>query len=434
MSEADKTIKLPDISTEIFGGVLEADGAGLYPGLELFNYIYKAENNEILVKGENPKFFRTSQDFARRLVWDHENFVIGNEGKSVFVGETAADTLRHLLECLKLDVPNKKTGSWEAAHFFPHTRSLIHWDARRRSGGNSQTRIERRYYRGGGALAFEVLRSDKDQARYNIIKRGLEELLPEENPTALERLAKVLDAKGASQGPEEDSIAKKVRVMDEDGQNDFYRNGFAGILSHKGVSASARISSLLTWTGFWLATTQARRAAAYISEPCPSILVDCGQGASQIRKESNRRLKEILSAIEKAASKCAKEKEQELSGKDRQKLKAFFSGTAARIGLLNAFTGKRHFVLGMDLMETLVMAYTGPGSEVPFDDFVYTLFKNHGLVIDSKAATEDGLHAKLDTSVFDDNAAAFSQDLLAAGLMHSYSDATKMVSAEALKW
>ena len=66
------------------------------------------------------------------------------------------EAIRHLLKCIQLPIPStNKAPGWDRAHFFPYTKSLIHWDARIR-GKNLQ--IQRRYLRGGGALAFKVLR------------------------------------------------------------------------------------------------------------------------------------------------------------------------------------------------------------------------------------------------------------------------------------
>ena len=62
-------IKAPDLSIEMFGGVLYADSAGAYPGLELFSFLLGVEEG-ILPSSPDIKLKRYAHDFARRLVHD----------------------------------------------------------------------------------------------------------------------------------------------------------------------------------------------------------------------------------------------------------------------------------------------------------------------------------------------------------------------------
>ena len=116
---------IPEISTDIFGGVLDTDSSGVYPGLELLNFIYGSPEETPLPQGKDLKFSKYSQDFARRLVWDYENFEAGGMGQDVFIGSNAAPTIQKILECLKIPIPNRKTKNWEAAHFFPYTGARL---------------------------------------------------------------------------------------------------------------------------------------------------------------------------------------------------------------------------------------------------------------------------------------------------------------------
>lgn len=426
-------MRTPEISRIVFGGVLNRDASGFYPGLELFNYLFGAEESGILTQEAFPEFTRRSQDFARRLVWDFDRFSQDNEGEKVFIGESAEETLRHLLSCLQLQVPNRKTKNWEAAHFFPYTRSLIHWDARRR---RNTLMIERRYFRGGGAMAHKVLRMDPDKDRLEVIRKGFSELLPDNSTAPLERLAKVLGNKAIAPVVSDDrKIEAAVPVDDTDGLNNLYRNGVRNILSHTDLSTTSRIQSIVSWTGFWLLLCQHRRAATYMDENERHLLIDCGNGPSQIRRDSSRNLKDILSLIIRSAVLCAEKHDKaEPTAKDKQQLSGFFTGTSAWIGLLNSFSGKRHFVIKLDLLETLVLATTEPDQEVEFEYFIFSiLYKQFGLVIGRSAASEALLLHKLDASIFEDNEESFANQLSAAGLMHDYSDSTRMISARAIK-
>jgi hypothetical protein len=46
--EEKKVLKGPEVSRELFGGVLDFDAAGHYPGLELLNFIYCGVGEDLL--------------------------------------------------------------------------------------------------------------------------------------------------------------------------------------------------------------------------------------------------------------------------------------------------------------------------------------------------------------------------------------------------
>ena len=101
--------------------------------------------------------------------------------------------------------------------------------------------------------------------------------------------------------------------------------------------------------------------------------------------------------------------------------------------MLNAFTGRRHFVVELDLLEALVLAQVGYGDEISFEAFIEKLESSFGLIIGRHSARTEGLLTRLDASIFEDNEEAFARQLGAAGLMHAYSDTTRMVGTKALK-
>ncbi|WP_406815126.1 hypothetical protein [Mycobacterium sp. M23085] len=424
-------MQTPEISHEMVGGILLADAAGLYPGLELLNYIYGCPT-DILSDADAPTFVRVGHDFARRLVWDQDRFAADNMGSDAFVGEDASAVLAALLKCLQLPVPDRKSANWEAAHFFPYTRSLIHWDARtRRSSARDSVRVERRYLRGGGALAHRVLRSDPDRDRRETIRVGFRELMPDDASTPLDSLASVLSRYGAKTDAQVDPIEQQASPR-EDALDGNFRNGIRSILSHTDLSSTARVKAIMNWTGFWLAICQKNRSAGRLGTEPTSIVIDCGTGPGQLRRESARALKEIVATIVTAAQDCLPEDEL-LKTKSRQDLQGFFTRTCAWIGMLNAFTGRRYFVIGLDLVEALTLAHVQADAEISFENFTRVLYDNYGLVFGREAAARTGALNRLDASIFEDNEAAFATQLLTAGLMHAYSDATRMVGTGALK-
>ena len=135
----------------------------------------------------------------------------------------------------------------------------------------------------------------------------------------------------------------------------------------------------------------------------------------------------ILDAVDKALE------GREISSKQRDKIRSFFWASAATIKLLNAWRGRRHFTIGLELAETLVFAGVSGTSEMSFESFVDEwLFKKCKLVIGRNAAEKDGLLEFFDSSVFEDNENHLAEQMKAAGLLTEYSDATRMIGTGGL--
>lgn len=431
-------LKGPEISRQLFGGVLTYDGAGYYPGLELLNMVYGLKDE--ILPGKDKKEIKinlSSHDFARRLVWD-SNFAVHPVRKQVFVdnGE-AEEALKHLLECLQLEIPGSTlTPKWTRAHFFPYTKSLIHWDARSRDIRTpNKINIERQYLRGGGALAYKVLRLDPNQVRLNDIRVGFS-LLYGKEVTALDRLTSVLSEHGFKVKQEERSTDRIEfeSFSKNDELEETYRDGVRRILGHTDLPSVSRIRTLMNWTGFWLILVEMERAAKSLDRPTPYILCDCCDGNHpQLRRGAQRCLKQILGLIENAVEKYVATQSKEVKKNDQLKIRGFFWATASTIKLLNAWKGRKHFTLGLDILETLVLAGCDKGKEIPFDRFLSEwLYEKCRIVIGRSAAEKSNLLTSLDSSIFEDNENELSNQMSAAGLLTQYSDATRMVSAGGL--
>ena len=439
MTEEAKDLKGPEISRKLFGGVLTYDGAGYYPGLELLNMVYGVKD-EILPGKEKKeiKVSLSSHDFARRLVWDN-NFDVHPMREQVFVDEgEAEEALKHLLECLQLKIPGSTlTPKWTRAHFFPYTKSLIHWDARSRDSRTpNKINIERQYLRGGGALAFKVLRLDPNQARLNNIREGFAALYGKE-VTALDRLTSVLSEHGFKVKHEDTSVDRIEfkSVSENDELEETYRDGVSRILGHTDLPSVSRIRTLMNWTGFWLILVEMDRAAKSLERPSPYILCDCCDGNHpQLRRGAQRCLKQILGLIENAVKQYVDSQSKQVKKADQLKIRGFFWATASTVKLLNAWKGRKHFTLGLDILETLVLAGCEKGGEIPFDRFLSEwLYEKCRIVIGRSAAEKSNLLTSLDSFIFEDNENELSNQMSAAGLLTQYSDATMMVSAGGLK-
>jgi hypothetical protein len=427
------TIKSPEITKKLFGGVLNIDGAGQYAGLELINFVVNATGTGgILPADEKIKLKRIAHDFARRLS-SRDETLNENVKRDVLIDEHSEQAIIKLLRCLELEVPNAvQTKSWSRTHFFPYTRGLIHWDARIRnqSGQNGRVQLERRYFRGGGAYAFKVLRLDHDHNRLEKIKSGFAALYPDTNHSPLDLLACTLERKGISDElPNFDEVETESRLIG-DHWEDLYRNGVLNILSHTDTSTVERVRATVTWTGLWLVFMMSGRTASKLEEGNHALLLDCAGTNQQLRRASQRSYRLQISNIEEISQQTAAEEQANLSSSQMGHIRGFYGNTAVSCGLGNAWKGRRHFLLKLDALKTLVMAALSQGNELEFERFITEwLFKECRLAIGRHAASELGLLNDLDATIFEENESSLASQLNSAGLLKVYSDATRMVSA-----
>lgn len=430
MATQNATLSGPALSIELYGGILDVDAAGHFPGLELINFIVCCGDG-ILPGPEvtDVSIQRRSHHLARRLVAEA---LLPGERDSVLIGSHSADAIAHLLRCLELGSPGSRTArTWTRTHFFPYTRSLVHWDAKDQSRRNRKVEIERVYLRGGGALAHAVLRHDPDQDRLAAIREGLRELYPDNAVTPLELLAATLLEHGKlDDSPVKDTVEPKSRCLQDD-LEDLYRVGVSNILSYRQSPAVQRIRALLDWTGIWLVQMQAVRSARWLDKPALPFIVDCTGTHPQLRRASQRNLKEHVGNVVDAVEALAATKEGRLAPHQLGKIRGFLGSTAWTCGLLNAAKGRRHFTLRLPAIEALVMAAVGSGREQTFEWFTQEwLGRQCRLIISREAATDAGLVDAFDASIFEENERQFAQQMRATGMLSVYSDATRMVSGD----
>lgn len=414
----------PEVSRELFGGVLDFDAAGYYPGLELLNFIYCGGEDELLPGGDEVSIRRRSQDFSRRLVWDGSFKADPRRHDVLLDDDYAEDTLRELFRCLQLEIPSgTKDPKWTRAHFFPYTPSLIHWDARDRGRRIS---MERLYLRGGGALAFKILRLDPDKDRLERVRKGFSLLYAPTIESPLEVLAGFVNEQSKrDELPSKDEIEKDSRANVDDFEN-IYRNGILNILEQVDATSVSRVRAVMGWTGLWLVLMQNRRARSAIYLDEEPLVFDCGSGNPQLRRSSQRCLQDVLGNIVSAVSRA----EPGVAKAQRNKVRSFFWATAAANGLLNAWRGRKHFTLSVDALEMIVLATVPIGKEMAYERFVMdVLYGQLGIAVGRSAAEDSGLVNSIDASIFEENEAQLALQMIAAGLVTQYSDATRMVSS-----
>lgn len=438
------------ISRRLFGGVLEEKGKGFLPALELFTLIegtrLQAEDDEecnrlvLPDETEHLKYVRRSHDFIRRLVWDPDSVEV--EANSFLLDSDSRETMRALFESLAVPMGTRKSVQWKNSYFQPYVRELIHYDVATRG---SKLSVERVNFRGSGALVHKILRSDPNKERLQRIRKLLVNLYPTDaGPVG--RLAAAMHAHDTAQPKtHEDDNEVQARLFGDVWEERLIA-GFENILSHESLAPAARIQALMHWVAFSLIRMQLARARTRIGRDHEDFLiVDMGQLPGQLRRESTRSLKAALSDIGLAMESEARNvregatAEGETSaGEDadpqdswHRAFRNFFSGTAAAIGFLNAPSGKRHFTLKLDLLQTLVLAALPPGKrELTFEEFCSdVLYGEWGLVLNSRTAADAGLLDKLNGSIFDKNAESLAKELRHIDLLTEYSDHTRMIHA-----
>lgn len=421
-----------DLSKAIYGGVLNVDNSGHSAGIELFNFVYFSDSDVLLTQTPEVKLFKESHSLAR-LIAAKELPIEHPARSSVFEQEKLAlSVLSKLFSSLQIQPPNlRKTTipAWNRKPFFPYTKSLIHWDIKK-----SNMSVERIYLRGGGALAFKVLRMDPDSTRLRLLREGFESLYTDVTGSPLDRLATFFCSGGLSEqsGPDADRIEQSSEVRN-DVVDDLLRDGILNILQHRSITAVTRIQAIINWTGMWLALMQYRRSCQYIGDTNPEgLIIDCCTYSSPLRRISRRSLKECLRKIRKAVE--ASDIEQIETKSSKQKVWSYFNTTCSSLGLFNAHTGTRHFTLKVPVLETIVLAFIGHGNEMTFEKFLCdVLYKRLGLVVSRDSAMHEGILEDADTSMFEENENGLSEQMIAAGLMTAYSDATRMVSSKGLE-
>lgn len=421
-------LKGTDLSNAIYGGIFNIDNAGSSPGIELFNFIYGVTENDMLSPDRDICPTKYGHHIARKLAHgDLEADITEN----MLQGENAEIVLGKLFASLQIQPPNiKRTtdAGWTRKPFFPFTKSLIHWDIRKNG------KIERVWMRGGGALLHKILRKDDDLERLKRIKLGFINLYSLSEGSSLHRLSAFFRSENAfsplaSSSIKPDEVERNSRANVDDFEST-YRDGVLNILEHKRLTNVGKIESLVNWSGLWLALMQYRRSCDALEYYTPlPIVCDCALHASPIRRLARKQFQRAFSTIKTALDDFEQKKYKDVNEGQKNKIRGFFPSTASGMGLLNAYTGSRYFTLKIIALETIVAALVPAEDEMPFSEFVdKKLYIKLGIVVSRGAAKSAGLLEEYDGTLFEENEHGLGVQMKAAGLLTTYSDATKMIS------
>ncbi len=446
-------LKATDISTLLWGGILHSDNRGFYTSLEFFALAAGLDDEDLRhperwknLAGLNFKI--PGHILARRFAFDPDegpDADVAQKIEPVFV-----DVVRAIVRELKVEIPGtgKDGQSWSGSHFVPYGAHLTHWDARIRA---RRARIERIYFRGAGTLALAILLSDEDDERAIRSMTILRDLLGREHFTG-HVLKMFHDLEDPDYGIVEFSSAMKGErpqlasldtslleraTVKNDRWDELLRECIHNILVNESAPGVVRLDAIYHIIPLISSLMQLGRSSAYLAKdalefrqvnPYP-IVVDCSPPDSrtnEVRQEAHRSFSSAQQHIIESFRRLAKSQDVKLTSTQIKQFRSYFTRGAPAIGLLNAATGIRRFVLGAGLLESLVLAMGD--REVTFEYFVdHWLHERFGMIINARAARTHGLDQQADLSIFDDNARYLSETLDELGLMQSYSDATRMV-------
>lgn len=429
------------IVQSLFGATLAEQGRGYYITLELLALLRGTHlaSDRVLPSDEGAlEIERRAHDFARRLM--AEPCALADSERSALGGKEF-ETLRALILGLRVPVPGRrKRPNWLGEHLYPYVGELIHYDAAPRKKRiqddvptDFRVNIERYLYRGAGGLVHKILRTDPDLDRLQRNRKGLSSLVQDSN-SSLGRLFEALmehDLGHEASAFVDDSESKTS--VHESMWVGRLRSGVCRLVERERPTAKI-VESLMSWIPFCVVRHQLDLACRELEEDPIRIPVAMGESKG-IKRISRDVHDDCRTTISNALTKRAESEAPDLlkggrSTKWRDTSRNFFSATMGTIGGLNAMQGKRHFTMQPQLLESIVLASLDK-PEVTFDEFCRsTLFGGAGIVVDRRSAIECDRLSDMNLSDFDDNADRLAAALESLGLLHQYSDMTKMVTVE----
>lgn len=447
--EAETVVK------NLFGASLYDQGRGFYVCLELLALVWGTQEAGLGILPDDVSkaltIVRRSHDFARRIATNRAD--VEAELATALDGEGTFETLQQLLNSLIVPIPGRRVvPSWGGRHLYPYVGELIHYDAVSRRATKASLRpvgprpgsivsIERYSFRGGGGLAHKILRTDPNFARLSETRSGLVEIVASSN-RALARIAKALTAADATP-PDTDFLDEREHeavVKAGTGWPEVLRRGVKNIVTRKHLPRARRVEALMHFVPYCIARHQLDLARIELGMNVDiAIPVDCRSKASPIREAARLSAEEAVGTLGNALLERARAMDVDglvrpttaQARKWRDSPKGFFGGTLGTVGALNAMAGKRHFCLRTDLLESLVLALLGPGEERSFSSFCQeVLYDDLRLVVDDRSAGRVNALTRINLAEFEENSRALGLALKDLGFLHSYSDATQIVSAE----
>ena len=444
---AKRTRKGEHVVKDVFGATLADYGRGFYVCLELLALVRGTfeSSGEVLPSDRSEPLVikRRSHDYIRRLMANESRL---SERELAELGEgTTFETLKALALGLKVPIAGRRGPTkWIGDHIYPFVGELIHYDAAERKIRAAdddpkelgfRISMERYAMRGAGGLAHRILRDDPDEDRLSQVRAGMQKIVSDSG-TPLGSLFGCLGKRDAGVEPDgfKENTEHGVVVMDSRWV-DVLRNGVRNILLRE-LPTAKQVEALMHWVPYCVARHQEDLAYQSLGQAAPPIPVECGGDGGPVRRAARRAADLSKATIVNCLEEKAKVSEPSLvapkaSRKWRDTCRGFYTGTLGSIGALNAYSGRRHYTMKMQLLESMVLALLEPKSEKTLHAFCHQdLFEDLGLVIDRDSAIKSDALGNLDRSDFKANEEFLARSLRALGMLRDYSDMTRMVVGE----
>ena len=455
-----RQIAAEKIVKDLYGGSLYGQGRGFYVTLELLALAWgsrRANGVALTPPTEEIRFHRRGHDFARRLLYDPSK--ISPDELSSSNQQDTVGLLADVFRSLVVPVPFKRAvGNWGGFHLYPYVGQLIHYDSVNRKETKTKDggpHVERYLYRGGGALAYDLLRRDPNEDRRLRIEAALAGLTDDSlSPlgTLADRVARH-DAHEPTEPTVDGTLAEVGHSGRETGWCELLRSGVANILDLKEIQAT-RVEHLMYWVPYCLARHQLELAHLEIGFEVQPIVVDIA-GIPALRRESRRSFDRHRRYISDALRRRAQRVTEGalttvddlrvgtedvgvfgdlLSGRQSWNTGVgdFYAATLAVVGGINHNTGLRHYTLKLPLLEAIVAATVRSAEGLPFGEFCHdVLFEQLGLIVDARSGARADIARWVDNGDLRINEAGLASLLDALGLMTALSDATRFVGGMA---
>ncbi len=429
---------------------------GFYVTLQLLAVIWGIEKTDgettfQEVTDDQPlRFTRRSHDFARRLLngeplTDERKALVSEDDETIQVlGELFKALTVHFEYYRSYPQSNKR-------HLQPYFGEAIHHDYAsrpKRSAAQEQDGLvfERVYYRGGGTLVYEMLRTDADPERREGNATGLRQLVADANDAVGRASAVLHSADAVKPSVFEDVVDLITHSPTRDSRwVELIRAGTSRILRAP-TQRARKVDYLLHWLPYCLARHLVDLAFRALDEEPSPVPVDSAAGgvirrASQhqfVQHRNSLRMAVIHAAGQEPSSEARKRiHTQDVSGKSGgidetlNSVGNFFATTMACVGALNHNTGLRHYTIKNALLEAIVHATIDAGHQIPFETFcTEILYRELCLVVDSASGRMTGISIWVDNEDLERNEQGLVKQLESLGLITNFSDATRMVGPQ----
>jgi hypothetical protein len=427
-----------------FGVNLQQQGRGYYIALELLAIIRGTiERNDLaLPEGDDPPvFLRHSHDASRRLAAGSLDSMTASAIEELG-GNEIAELLGRLFRSLMVSIPGRRQSNppWQQIYLTPYVGELVHWDAVERKRRGRVAAIEEYSFRGVGAYAHRMLRTDEDRERLATTRQALRALVADGTSplSVLARAARTRDEATPTEATLDDEPTSG-RNTPPTPWIESLRRGTNFIVT-RDLPAEKRIDLLMHWIPYVMARHILRVAELRIDRVNSGpIVVDFSDGPGPVRSLARRHYKDAVTTVVDAMDRTAVDLKIGIDVAESERRRkwgpprSFFTGTMSMIGALNAPVGSQHFTFALPLLEAVVAACVPPGGQLEFSTLCDTLANDLGVIVDAEAAASSDLLEFANASDFEANAEGLAHRLRSLGVLHDYSDSTRMVSIPELK-